>query len=126
MTLMSLFAAVALVLALVGIYGVLSNIVAQRTHEIGVRIALGASKSRVLTMVMKEMLWVVSLGVGIGLAGAFALGRVLSSLLYGVSPTDTNTFVGVTLSLVAAALAAAHIPARKAASVEPIQTLRYE
>jgi predicted permease len=126
MTMMSVFAAVALLLALVGIYGVLSNIVAQCTHEIGVRIALGASKPRILTLVMKEMVWVVVVGIGIGLAGAFALGRLLSSLLFGVSPTDPVTLIGVTLSLVAAAFAAAHIPARKAASVEPIQTLRYE
>ena len=126
MTLLGVFSGLALVLAALGIYGVLAYSVAQRTREIGVRMALGARESTVASMVVREALGVVGVGLVVGIAGAIALTRVLATLLYDISPTDPLTFAGVTLALGAVAVAASYFPARRAARVDPIVALRQE
>jgi putative ABC transport system permease protein len=126
MIFLCLFAAIALTLAAVGIYGVVSYSVMQRTHEIGIRMAVGAGQRDILSMIVRQAMVLVLIGVGIGLASAFALTRLMSSLLYGVSPTDPPTFIAISLLLIAVALAACFIPARRATVVDPIVVLRYE
>jgi len=124
--LLGLFAGLALVLSAVGIYGVIAYSVAQRTHEIGVRVALGAARRNLLGMVLGEGLRTAIAGVVVGLAGACGLTRFLSSLLYGVRPTDPLTYAGVSVLLIAVNLLACYVPARRAASIDPIVALRYE
>jgi putative ABC transport system permease protein len=116
----------ALVLTCVGLFGVISYMVSQRTHEIGVRMALGASQHQVLRLVVGHGLTMASIGLALGLAATFGLTRFLSSLLYGIQPSDPATLVGVSVGLIFIASLACYIPARRAMSVDPIVALRYE
>lgn len=125
-TLVTVFSLVALLLALAGIYGVISYSVAQRTREIGVRMALGATTREVLAMVLKQGAITGAFGIGVGILGSLALTRWLQSQLFEVSPTDPATFLGVALLLVLVSLAACWIPGRRAARVDPMVALRYE
>jgi putative ABC transport system permease protein len=126
MLLLAIFAGVALVLAAVGIYGVMSYSVAQRTHEIGIRMALGAQTGAVLKLAVAYGLKLVIAGVIIGLIAAFALTRVMATLLFGVTATDPTTFALISLLLIAVAAIASYIPARRATKVDPMIALRYE
>lgn len=122
--LLGLFAAVALVLAIIGTYGVIAHTTAQRTQEIGIRIALGADRATILTMVLAGGLRIAAAGLAIGVFGALALTHVLSGLLFGVTARDPLTFVVVPVTLLVVALAACWIPARRAMHVEPVVALR--
>jgi putative ABC transport system permease protein len=120
------FTSLALILALGGIYSVMSYSAAQRTHEIGIRVALGAQQKDVLKLVLRQGIGLTLLGVIIGLAGAFALARVISNFLFGVTVTDPLTFLAVSALLFGVALLASYIPARRATKVDPLVALRHE
>ena len=120
------FACIAAALAAVGIYGMLSFAVAQRTREIGVRVALGAQRGQVIRLVMRRGMLLTGFGIALGTAGALALTRVFSSMLFGLTALDPSTYVGVAAFFTAVALAAAYLPARRAAKVDPVIALRYE
>ncbi len=126
MLLLTIFGAIAAALAAVGIYGVMAYAVTQRTREIGIRMALGATSSSVMALVVKQALILVFLGLILGIGGAFALTRLIANELYGVTPTDPTTFIAVSLGLVVVAVLASLIPTRRAVSVDPTVALRYE
>jgi ABC-type antimicrobial peptide transport system permease subunit len=126
MLLLTIFAAIALVLAAIGIYGLMSYSVEQQTQELGIRMALGAGKEQVLKLMVRQGMMPVGIGVAAGLAIAFGVTRLLSSLLYGVKPSDPLTFGGVAVVLTSVALFAIYIPARRAMKVDPLVALRNE
>jgi putative ABC transport system permease protein len=124
--LMGVFGVLALVLSCIGVYGVMAYLVSEQVHEIGIRMALGASTGSVLGMVFRRGLMATSIGLAGGLVAAYGLARLLASLIYGVSASDPATFVGIPLALIASAALAIAIPARKAARIDPIAALRHE
>jgi ABC-type antimicrobial peptide transport system permease subunit len=126
MLLLSTFAGVALLLALVGVYGVMACVVAQRRHEIGVRMSLGAQRRQVLGMILGQSMKLSAVGIILGLASAYVLTRTLRSLLFEISPTDPFTFITIPCALALAALAGGWLPARRAARVDPMEALRCE
>jgi len=124
--LLSAFAAIALLLAGVGIYGLISFSISQRTHEIGLRMALGARTRDITRMVLGEGIALALIGIGAGVVGALLLTRLLKSFLFGITPTDPVTFTSISVLLVALALLASYLPARRAARVDPMVALRHE
>ena len=124
--LFAIFAGLALLLACIGIYGVLAYLTSQRVPEIGVRMALGASASDVLRLILRQSLGMIALGVAAGIAGAFAAARLLSRLVEGVRPSDPSTFAAMVFVLIIAALIASFVPARRASRVDPLSALRQE
>ena len=124
--LLAIFAAIAVFIASLGVYGVLSYLVAQRTHEVGVRMALGASRADVVGMVVRQGAAMAAAGLALGVAGALAVSRLLEGLLFGVTPTDPVAYVVVVATLGIAALAACVLPAQRAARIDPIVSLRGE
>ena len=123
-TVLAGFAAIALLLATIGIYGVTSHAVGQRTQEVGIRMAMGAERSHVRGLILRQHVTPALVGIAVGLVGALALSRFLSSLLYGVRPIDPLTYVLVAMSLVVVAVAACWVPAQRAMSVDPLVALR--
>jgi len=126
LVLLGLFSGLALLLAAIGIYGVISYSVAQRTQEIGIRVALGAQRSSLMSMILKQGLRTALLGIGIGLVAALGLTQLMKSLLFGIGATDPLTFISVAATLLFVALAASYLPARRAMRVDPLVALKYE
>jgi ABC-type antimicrobial peptide transport system permease subunit len=126
MEMVLLFALTALLLAGLGIYGTISYLVSERTHEIGIRLALGAKRSEIMRMILRQGLVLAVAGAALGLAGALIVSHLMAGLLFGVTPTDPLTFVSVTLLLSAVALAASYVPAMRAMRVDPLVALRCE
>ena len=126
MTLLAIFAAVALVLAAIGIFGVLSYAVSQRTREIGIRMALGAQGRSVIGLVVRQAMALVTIGIASGTVAALFLSQTLTKMLFSITPTDPATFILVALVLLAVALLASYLPARRATRVDPIVALRVE
>jgi putative ABC transport system permease protein len=126
LVLLGLFSGLALILGAIGIYGVISYSVAQRTHEIGIRMALGAPRRDVFRLVVGQGLKLAGIGIAIGIVGAFGLARLMSSLLYGISAGDLATYAGVSFLLALVAVLACYVPARRAMRVDPTVALRYE
>ena len=124
--LLSIFGGAALLLAAIGIYGVIGYSVAQRTREIGIRVALGAERRDILKLIVGQGMTLIVIGVGLGLALSFALSRVVQSQLFGISATDPLTFGAIVLLLIVVALLACFFPARRATKVDPLVALRYE
>jgi putative ABC transport system permease protein len=121
-----LFALTALFLAAIGIYGVISYIVTERTHEIGIRLALGASRSNILRIVLRQGLGLAIVGAALGIVCSLIVSHLMASLLYGVRPTDPLTFAGVAFLFLGVAVLACYLPARRAIRVDPMVALRYE
>jgi putative ABC transport system permease protein len=126
MIVLAIFAAVALLLAAVGIYGVIAFTVAQRTNEIGIRVAMGAQRGDVLRLVLGQGGRLIFFGIALGMTAGLLITRLMSGLLFGISATDPATFAGVALLLAAVALLACYMPARRAMHVDPLVALRYE
>ena len=126
MLLLGIFAAVALALPAVGIYGVMSYSVTRRTHEIGIRVSLGAGRANILFLVLKQGILLALIGSSVGIAGSLLLSRLMTKLLYGVRPNDPITFAAVAIMLMIVALVASYIPARRAMRVDPMVALRHE
>ena len=126
MEMVGMFALTALLLAGLGIYGVISYIVSERTHEIGIRLALGAQSRNILRMVLRQGLGLAIAGAAVGLVGALIVSHLMAGLLYSVRPTDPVTFAGVALLLIGVALLACYMPARRAIRVDPLVALRHE
>jgi putative ABC transport system permease protein len=120
------FAGLALVLAAIGIYGVMTFSVAQRNHEMGIRMALGAGSAEVLRLVVGEGMWAALLGMAVGIPGVYLVGKTLKSMLYNVGALDLRALIGVALVLLASALVACYLPARRATRIDPLAALRQE
>ena len=126
MFLLGVFASVAVLMAATGTYGVLAYSVTERTREIGIRMALGGRTPQIVTMVLRQAAWIIGAGVAAGLAGALTLSRLLESLLFEITPTDTATYISISLLLLVISVIACVIPARRAAAVDPVLALKHE
>jgi putative ABC transport system permease protein len=126
MLLLGIFATVAALMSATGLYGVVSYSVVERTREIGLRMALGGRTREIVMMVLRQAAWIIATGVALGLVGALALTRLLRSLLFGITATDTATYFGISLLLLLISIIACVIPARRAASVDPVLALKHE